>query len=482
MKRWKERISRWKFDRKMQALVIISITFTTLIVLIVSTVSSVTSLRDKSIELLQDKNATLAENYQNKLEDYKATAIALVIDGSVQRYLKCSDKHTLEYALATTETNNVLSSSLNMSSDMNFIAVISYQMDDYLYRGRDALAASEFHDSYEQDVEQCRNRQDSTLKIGFSNAYYKGKQYTVNVYFPIYSLAKVHEERGLLCLNFSNPVLNQIVEEENARQRTEVVGTDGTVVAAGDTGKMGTTVDYTKLLEKEQGSFYQKGRLYVYQKVHKWNFYIISSMASIELYRPSIRMICVMIGILLVLVAVCYVIVKKIIQRVYRPLDRVVQNMDDVAAGSLSVRMDAGYMGEDFAKLATGFNSMMEEILVLMEQVKQEQHQIEQIRFNSLQSQIQPHFLYNTLDCIHWQAVADGNHEISTLVKALARYYRICLSKGHDVISLEMEIEHVRNYLIIQNMRYDNTMALRSSRVRKEAFLCRRCARENWSS
>ena len=121
MERWKERISRWKFDRKMQARVIISITFTTLIVLIVSTVSSVTSLRDKSIELLQDKNATLAENYQNKLEDYKATAIALVIDGSVQRYLKCSDKHTLEYALATTETNNVLSSSLNMSSDMNFI-------------------------------------------------------------------------------------------------------------------------------------------------------------------------------------------------------------------------------------------------------------------------------------------------------------------------------------------------------------------------
>ena len=115
-------------------------------------------------------------------------------------------------------------------------------------------------------------------------------------------------------------------------------------------------------------------------------------------------------------------------------------------------------MGEDFVKLATGFNSMMEEILVLMEKVKQEQHQIEQIRFNSLQSQIQPHFLYNTLDCIHWQAMADGNQEISTLVKALARYYRICLSKGHDVISLEMEMEHVRNYMIIQNMRYDHIL------------------------
>ena len=64
--------------------------------------------------------------------------------------------------------------------------------------------------------------------------------------------------------------------------------------------------------------------------------------------------------------------------------------------------------------------------------------------------------MYNTLDCIHWQATADGNNEISILVKALAQYYRLCLSDGKDVIRLEQEIEHVRNYLIIQNMRYDN--------------------------
>ncbi len=460
MERWKECIGRWKFDRKMQALVSVSITFTTLIVLIVSTISSVTSLKDKSIELLQDKNATLAENYQNKLEEYKAMSVALVIDGYVQRYLKCGDKHTLEYALATTEANNVLSSYLNMSSDLNFIAVISYQMDDYLYRGRDTLTASEFHQVYQRDLEKCKNGQKSTLKIGFSNAYYKGEQYTANVYFPVYSLEKLHEERGLLCLNYSNPVLEQIVVEAKNERRTEVVSTDGTVVAAGDTSKTGTAVDYISGLGEGQGSFYQKGRLYVYQKVYNWNFYIISSIATIELYRPSIRTIGLMAGILLVLVAVSYVIVKRVIRKVYQPLDRVVQNMDDVAAGSLSVRIDAGHMGEDFAKLATGFNSMMEEIVVLMEQVKQEQHQIEQIRFNSLQSQIQPHFLYNTLDCIHWQAVADGNHEISTLVKALARYYRICLSKGHDVISLEMEVEHVRNYLIIQNMRYDHIIGM----------------------
>lgn len=456
MKRWKERISRWKFDRKMQALIILSITFTTLIVLVISTISSVTSLKSKSIELLQDKNAALAENYQNMLEEYKAMSIALDIDQSVQRYLRCQDKQNVEYAQSVVEANNVLSSSLNMSADLNFIAVISYQMEDYLYRGKMAMSATDFQQAYEQDFRHSKSGQNSTLKIGFSNAYFKGKQYTVNVYFPIYNLERVMEERGLLCMNYSNPVLNQIINEEECGQRTKVVDTEGGIVAAGNVEEIGTTVDYIDSLIKEQGIFKQRGRIYIYQKVHGWNFYIVSSIASMELYRPSIHTISLMIWILLILIFVSYMVVKRVIRRVYHPLDNVVRKMDDVASGSLSVRIDEGIMGEDFVKLATGFNSMMEKILVLMEQVKQEQHQIEQIRFNSLQSQIQPHFLYNTLDCIHWQAVSDGNQEISTLVKALARYYRICLSKGRDVISLEMEMEHVRNYLIIQNMRYDH--------------------------
>lgn len=79
---------------------------------------------------------------------------------------------------------------------------------------------------------------------------------------------------------------------------------------------------------------------------------------------------------------------------------------------------------------------------------------MEQIRFNALQSQIKPHFMYNALECIHWQAVADGNRKISVLVKSLAQYYRICLSKGKEIIPLRLELEHVKAYITIQQMRY----------------------------
>lgn len=457
MKKWIERINHWKLDKKMQVLVTTSIIMMTLIILAVSTISSVTSMKEKSIELLQTNNDTMAENYVTALEQYKALAVAIVMDDTVQNYLHCTSKRDPSYTGYANNAVNTMTSCQNMYPDLNFIGIVSCQMDDYLYKGTEALVSSDFQQVYAQDYQQCKNVQNSTMRIGFSNRYYKGSRYTLSVYFPIYDLNVIMMERGLLCMNFTNPVLEQILENNpETGSRTSVIQTDGTIVADHNKEKIGERASYEDLLKGDSGEFSWKGRLYIYQKVSGWNYYIVSSIASLELYAPSIRTIIIMTVILFFMVLLSFFIVKLIIRRVYRPLDQTVQKMDQVAAGSLDTRLNVESMGEDFQKLATGFNSMMEKILVLMDQVKMEQHQIEQIRFNSLQSQIQPHFLYNTLECIHWQAMADGNKEISTLVMALAKYYRICLSKGHDVIPLELEIEHMKNYLIIQNMRYDN--------------------------
>ena len=94
-----ERISKWKFDKKIQLLVTVSIIVTTLIVLVVSTVSTVNSMKKQSIELLQAQNSTTAENFRNSLDNYKKLAIATVLDSSIQQYLKENDPvESVEYA------------------------------------------------------------------------------------------------------------------------------------------------------------------------------------------------------------------------------------------------------------------------------------------------------------------------------------------------------------------------------------------------
>lgn len=456
MRKWMEKVSRWKFDKKMQLLVTVSIIATTLIVLVVSTISSVTSMKQQSIELLQAQNSTTAENFKSSLDNYKTLAIATVMDTSIQQYLKAVN-YNKEAGGLKSSAFNILASISNMHSDMNFIAVVGKSPDDYIYKGQIAISAAQFSQVYTFDAQQCKTVQDSSIKMCFNNAYFNGSKYTLNIYFPIYDTNRVLGELGLLCMNFTDPSLLQILEYDSSNKlESMVVDTDGMMISARDKDKIGTNVDFIPKMKEKSGTFSMGGRLYIYQKVSDWRFYVVSSVPMMELYKSSIRTIFLMAFILLFLLTISLLVVKRIISKVYRPLDKVVRKMDDVASGSLKTRINVEHMGENFTKLAVGFNSMMEEILVLMEQVKMEQHQIEQIRFNALQSQIQPHFLYNTLECIHWQAMVDGNGEISTLVKALAKYYRICLSGGHDVIPLKMELEHVRNYLIIQNMRYDD--------------------------
>lgn len=451
MKKIINKISHWRFDRKMQLLMTITVTLTTMLMLIVSTVSSVTFMKEQAIELVQEQNKTIEENLSSSLDNYKSLALAVVLNNSVQKYLK------EDWLSASIDAYDFLSSICNMYSNLNFITVIDEQNENYIYRGKTTIAATYFLQVYQLDYNKCKPVQDCTIKISYNNAYYNGKQYSLNIYFPLYDTEIIFKELGLLCMNFADPNLDMILHSDNnSAIDTAVIDMDGMIIASGDETKIGEYVNYIKYIRKNTERFTKDGKMYTFQKLKGWDLYVVSCTPTIELYKSSISTILVMTVILILILLISTRITKSFIRKTYKPLDKVLGKMDDVASGTLDTRINVGHMGEDFMKLAVGFNAMMDRIQLLMKQVKEEQHQIEQIRFNALQSQIQPHFLYNTLECIHWQAMVDGNKEISTLVKALAKYYRICLSNGKDVISLEMELEHIKNYLIIQNTRYDN--------------------------
>ncbi|MGO4376619.1 sensor histidine kinase, partial [Paenibacillus sp. MCAF20] len=107
---------------------------------------------------------------------------------------------------------------------------------------------------------------------------------------------------------------------------------------------------------------------------------------------------------------------------------------------------------DEIADLGSSFNIMLGKIKALLDQSIREQKQIRKAELRALQAQINPHFLYNTLDSIVWMAEAGKNSQVIQLVQALSRFFRISLNKGRDWITLRDELEHVRSYLIIQQM------------------------------
>ncbi|MDD3839854.1 MAG: sensor histidine kinase [Clostridia bacterium] len=138
-----------------------------------------------------------------------------------------------------------------------------------------------------------------------------------------------------------------------------------------------------------------------------------------------------------------------------KPIKEIRSLMGKVERGNLSVRFNSKY-NDEFGQLGNSFNKMLSEMRGLIEEIYESQLKIRKNELKSLQMQINPHFLYNTLDTINWMAQNAKQYEIARVSRALANYFRLSLSKGKQVISIGDELRQLENYLIIQKTRYQD--------------------------
>lgn len=470
----KGQVNTWNLKKKMSFFLTLTILLTSIVTLLVSTMSAVYYMTEQSKDMVRTQLATLASNYSGTLEQYQNLAIALVIEDSVQEYCKSEESAGKQYDQEAGAVYDYLLNMLNVQSNMNFAVVEKSSTNNYVYKGNSSVVDAKFEEVCKEDYEESiPAKQGSKVRMSFSNRYFRSGKYTLTIYHPIYSVASVGKEQGMLVMNLNDSLIEQLRAETDPGMEKDLFLMDcnGKIVSIANQDRIGQKITYLEQMQGNSGSFRNGGMLVNYQKVGKWNYYLVNEISVFELYKGSVGVMAILMIVIIGMTVLSILVMRKMMKSFYEPVDRVVSVMDDVAEGRLEKRIDLKSMDADSRKLAEGFNSMMNEIDGLMEQVKEEQHQMEQIRFNALQSQIKPHFLYNTLECIHWQAVADGNKEISVLVKALAQYYRICLSRGKEIIPLKQELEHIRSYLVIQNMRYDNIIELEDNIPEEFYFL-----------
>lgn len=135
------------------------------------------------------------------------------------------------------------------------------------------------------------------------------------------------------------------------------------------------------------------------------------------------------------------------------PLYKLQKSMKLVEGGMFDIQIDEG--GEYIvAELSKTFNKMVNRIKELMNEIMTQQDEKRKKELEALQSQINPHFLYNTLDSIIWLAENDRTEDSILMTTALSRFFRIGISSGRNIITVREEIEHAKNYLSIQNIRY----------------------------
>lgn len=141
--------------------------------------------------------------------------------------------------------------------------------------------------------------------------------------------------------------------------------------------------------------------------------------------------------------------------RITNPIQELEKSVNAIEEGELDTEVYTGGSYE-IRHLGRSIGEMAKRIKTLMQDIVAEHESKRKSEFDTLQSQINPHFLYNTLDIIVWMIENEQKQEAVKVVTALARFFRISLSKGKNIIPVSDELEHVRNYLMIQQMRFKN--------------------------
>ena len=170
--------------------------------------------------------------------------------------------------------------------------------------------------------------------------------------------------------------------------------------------------------------------------------------------RPVYQALCICIAVCLLLVVV---VSLGISATVTRPISKLSRLMSKAEEGDFSVRFDARHQDE-IGVLGSSFNHMLEHIGELIHELYEEKQIRLEAQLKSLQEQIKPHFLYNTLDTISWMARAQNALDVVRLVDALTNMFRVGLSSGRDYITLREEKSHAANYLYIQKVRYQDRL------------------------
>lgn len=184
-----------------------------------------------------------------------------------------------------------------------------------------------------------------------------------------------------------------------------------------------------------------------------WKLVGVIKGTGISLNMLKTRLFIVFVILLIIFIVI--IINSYISFRVTNPIRELEKSVKELEEGNLDADI---YMGGSYEvqHLGKSVQDMKFRIKGLMQDIVNEHEEKRKSEFDSLQAQINPHFLYNTLDIIVWQIENEKQYEAVHTVTALARFFRLSLGKGKNIVTVKDEIDHVRNYLMIQHMRFKN--------------------------
>ena len=214
-----------------------------------------------------------------------------------------------------------------------------------------------------------------------------------------------------------------------------------------------------EVMESRESSFLtEDDRLYTISRSEKTGWIVVGVSYLSELMKGANKARNLYLIIALLLFAAALLLAYLLSDAITRPITALEKSMKEVEKGNFEHAALEVCAENEVGRLSQSFNIMTEEIQNLMEQSRHEQRIKRKYELKALQAQINPHFLYNTLDSIIWMAEWGKTQEVVQMTSSLARLLRRSISNEREVVTVAEEVEYTQDYLTIQKMRYKDKL------------------------
>lgn len=279
------------------------------------------------------------------------------------------------------------------------------------------------------------------------------------------------EDYGYLLLDLEEFNLEQaysgIVDEKSAE--VFICDDRGRIISNSNKNKIGKTIlglPFAKaVLADKNGHNYTQyktniDKVAIYSTIKGSNWKIIKTISTDYLYKEinQTQKYFIIGGAIYGLVIILFMLLFSF--RYTEPMMRMMSVIKKVEKGDLTARMDV-QSNDELGQLGHSLNNMIAETQVLINQLIREEQEKKEVELEALHAQINPHFLYNTLNTIKWMAKIQGNNGVSKAITALVKLLRISTNLGKEMITLQEEIDYVMNYIVIQKLRFSTSINIK---------------------
>lgn len=290
----------------------------------------------------------------------------------------------------------------------------------------------------------------------------------VTLYHRIASKKEKEEELGICSISVSAKYFQDIMKNANITSEGLVylMSENGRMITSSNSSilqkmqKKGILLNYGAELFMEKKKEGQKEYYITRQNVDGASWQMILIIPENE-YEDQYRFLWLSAALMLGSMIAVIVLMSYLLSGYYvGRLKKLNVEMTGLESGNLNANLPITTEEDEIEEIYHNFNGMVQEVQRLMQEHYQLGKELKMAEVRALQAQINPHFLYNTLDLINWISMDYGAEEIGTLTWNLARFYRLSLNHGKSLISIGEEVEHVEVYVNIENYHFDNAISL----------------------